>query len=219
VERLLQANSKDSVIVMNPLLFFCIDRISESCAHRRWCVSSCVSVCVCVCACASVRECVSACVREFVCVCVCACVCACMRVCVCACVRVPRRLCATVCATVCVSGLGGNAQIMRPLQKGGRPNKENVPPEAFNRAKPTAHAGVAKSSKRGGPNLRSRKQMDSGAGFDAAFQTLLDALKAHPPALSDSYYTIKNWSGTLSCTETIRMRLQQRVFFTDIPYL
>ena len=100
MERLLQANSKDSVIVMNPLLFFCIDRISESCAHRRWCVSSCVSVCVCVCACASVRECVSACVREFVCACVRVCVRACVHVCVCARVRV--CVCHGVCVPRCV---------------------------------------------------------------------------------------------------------------------
>jgi len=140
------------------------------------------------------------------------CVCACVRVCVCACV------CHDVCVPRCVcSGLGGNAQIMRSPQKGVRRNKENVPPEAFNRAKPTANVGVAKSTQRAGPNLRSRKQMDSGAGFNAAFQTHLDALKAHQPALSDSYYSIKDWSCTLSCTETMRMRLQQRGFYTEIP--
>jgi len=162
-----------------------------------------------VCVCACVRVCVCACVRVFV--------CSCVRVCVCACVRVPRRVCATVCATVYVSGLGGNAQIMRPLQKGVRPNKENVPPEAFNIAKPTANAGVAKSSKRGGPNLRSQKQMDAGAGFDAAFQTLLDALKAHPPALSDSYYTIKNWSGTLPFTDICAFGCSKGVFTLIFP--
>ena len=106
---------------------------------------------------------------------------------------------------------------MRSPQKGVRRNKENVPPEAFNRAKPTANVGVAKSTQRAGPNLRSRKQMDSGAGFNAAFQTHLDALKAHQPALSDSYYSIKDWSCTLSRTETMRMRLQQRGSYTEIP--
>ena len=79
-------------------------------------------------------------------------------------------------------------------------------------------------------NIRSRgqKQKDAGPGFtkdSMAFQTLLDsdALKAHQPALSDTYYTIKtrNWSSMFPCTEMMRMWLQQRAqgsYYTDIPW-
>ena len=78
-------------------------------------------------------------------------------------------------------------------------------------------------------NIRSRgqKQKDAGPGFtkdSMAFQTLsdLDALKAHQPALSDTHYTIKtrNWSSMFPCTETMRMRLQQRAqgSYTDTPW-
>jgi len=65
VERLLQANSRDSVIVMNLLLIFCIDRMSESCNQAHTGDGACVRACMC------------ACVRVCVCACVCVCVCHC----------------------------------------------------------------------------------------------------------------------------------------------